>query len=224
MCGRYSFSSETVERMVRSLKLPPMRDIVGRTNHAPTLEGPVIRSIDTGIELLRWGLSAPWTAAPLINARSESVAEKPAFASAWRHRRCLVPADAFYEWNEFAKPKQPWRFALADPDEPMVIAGIWSQAKLKDGRGMDAYAVLTTSANATVAQLHDRMPVILPEERWNDWLASDTTPEKLTAMHVPYTGSMIGAPVTPAINRVSYQGAIEQVELPPTAAQGELGL
>lgn len=189
--------------------------------------GPVLRSGSSGIELLRWGFNAAGApdqpARLLINARSETVADLRSFKQAWRERRCLVPADWFYEWNQTSKPKQPWRFVIEE-DEPMVIAGIWSPTRLADGSSVDAYAVLTTSANDVVGRVHDRMPVILSEKDWPAWLDPAATPETLQALHRPFGGPMYARPVDMAMNKAAYQGEVRDVELrpPEPPAQGEL--
>lgn len=189
--------------------------------------GPVLRSQQPQIEMLRWGFNA--AGAPgqpprlLINARSETVSQLRSFKTAWHERRCLVPADWFYEWNQQSKPKQPWRFVI-EGESPMIIAGIWSPTRLADGTSVDAYAVLTTEANATVAQVHDRMPVILHERDWGTWIDPATKPETLKELHRPYDGPMFARPVDMAMNKASFQGEVRDVELGPPAlpAQPEL--
>lgn len=225
MCGRYQFSARTVTRLARALKVEAAES-GDRANHAPTMLGPVLRSQREKIEMLKWGFNA--AGAPgqpprlLINARSETVSQLRSFKTAWHERRCLVPADWFYEWNQQSKPKQPWRFVI-DGDEPMIIAGIWSPTRLHDGTSVDAYAVLTTEANRTVAKVHDRMPVILHERDWQTWIDPATNPETLKKLQRPYDGPMCSRPVDMAMNKASYQGPVIDVELkPPEPAQGEL--
>lgn len=202
-----------------------------KQNHTPATPGPVVRSMARAVEMLPWGfMSAAFPGRPphlLINARSETVAKKSSFREAWRHRRCLVIADYFYEWNQETpkgQPKQPWRFSRAD-DEPMVIAGIWSPLTLRNGSQTDAYAILTTNAAPTVAPLHDRMPVILHERDWRRWINETTLPEELEDLQRPYDGAMAAAPVTTLLNKASYQGPVEEVTLegaPAKPPQGEL--
>jgi putative SOS response-associated peptidase YedK len=226
MCGRYRFSERTVARMARSLRVDSL-EVSERSNHAPTMAGPVFRSGKPQVELMRWGFNS--ASAPgrpphlLINARSETVAQLRSFKQAWQQRRCLVPADWFYEWNQASKPKQPWRFVL-EGDEPMVIAGIWSRTLLNDGTAVDAYAVLTTTANDVVAQVHDRMPVILQERDWPVWLDPETKPDTLKPLHRPFEGPMYARPVDIALNKASYQGPIVDVSLPLNEPGGQADL
>lgn len=237
MCGRYGFSRRQIEKVSKKMGLEidgaiaQLLEGYRKQNHAPTTPGPVVRSAGRFVEMLPWGfMSAAFPGRPphlLINARSETVAKKASFREAWRHRRCLVIADYFYEWNQETpkgEPKQPWRFSRAD-DEPMVIAGIWSPVSLKGGAQTDGYAVLTTDAAPTVAALHDRMPVILHERDWRRWINESTPHEELEALQRSYDGPMTAVPVTTALNKASYQGPVEEVELgsePAKPAQGEL--
>ena len=124
----------------------------------------------------------------LINARSETAAEKPSFRSAYRHRRCLIPADGFYEWKREGKTRQPWLFGLRDA-APFAFAGLWerwtvpagaaltgSLAERSPGDTVETCTILTTAANETVAPVHRRMPVILPPQAYDSWLAGEAVP------------------------------------------------
>lgn len=179
MCGRYSLTASPDDLKqafaVDELKFAPPP----RYNVAPTQDVAVVRRTDAGrreLVGLRWGLVPPWSkdakgAARLINARSETAAEKPSFKDALAKRRCLVLADGFYEWKKLsAKEKQPYRIVV-DGGRPFAMAGLWERARI-DGAPLESCTILTTAANEGVAALHDRMPIILPDAdaiaRWLD--------------------------------------------------------
>lgn len=188
MCSRYSFTSpiEAVRTMFRlpaeglaAMQLPP------RYNIAPTQPVAIVR-LKPGLEalgerelaLVRWGLIPSWVKDPndfstLINARAETAIEKPSFKNAMKHRRCLVPADAFYEWTGKPGSKVPH---LIQPrqggglDHPMAFAGLWEHWLGPEGSEMESMVILTVPANGDVAAIHDRMPAILPPRHYAAWL------------------------------------------------------
>lgn len=210
MCGRYAIAvtaervAEAFDALWQSTLGPSLPHGDGsvrapaalpRFNVAPTQLAPVVRRGPTGgrvISLLRWGLVPSWADDPaigsrMINARSESAAEKPSFRTAWRRRRCLVPASHFYEWKKVASGKQPHAITTASTGsagsgardeattaahvaahEPalLALAGLWESWRDE----IESFTILTTDANALMRPLHDRMPVILPRERWTQWL------------------------------------------------------
>lgn len=192
MCGRYSLAK------------PPKRILVGQTeldlsrsrpryNVAPMQLAPVIRLRDglPVVDELRWGLIPSWArdtklAASCINARSETVATKPAFRSAFKRRRCLVPADGFFEWQPSGKQKLPWWFVRRDA-EPLLFAGLWESWQPAENPAVheQTFTILTTTPNAVTAPIHDRMPVVLSADAAARWLDEATTPEQLTALCVP---------------------------------------
>ena len=184
MCGRYSLSisPETIASLFNFYSnveaIPP------RFNIAPTQTATVLRlDRDGNRELvpLRWGLVPRWSkdlasGSKMINARSETAAEKPAFRDAFRKRRCLVPATGFYEWQKLdAQTKQP--FYIYRPDgRPLVMAGLWESWQQNDELPpVETFTILTTEANLTMQFLHDRMPVFLQQEQFSDWLRCDST-------------------------------------------------
>lgn len=180
MCGRFALYSDafTLARQFEANALPELRP---RYNIAPTQNIPIVR--ETGekrcFALARWGLVPHWAKAidfgfSTINARSETVASKPAFRSAFRQRRCLIPADGYYEWQTIpsSKTKQPWFIALGDR-EPMALAGLWEQWRSPEGEELESCTIIVTDANDLMKPIHDRMPVILAPEDWDTWL----TPE-----------------------------------------------
>jgi len=126
------------------------------------------------LDMLKWGLIPFWAKDPaigskMINARSETVAEKPAFRAAFKHRRCIIPADGFYEWAREGKKKQPYLIAMTDGN-PFGMAGLWEHWKDAEGNVIESCTILTTEANEAVRELHDRMPVILKPNDYDTWL------------------------------------------------------
>ena len=147
-------------------------------NMAPTMDAPVVRSHpethERHLDALRWGLVPFFTkdlkaARRPINARSETVATSTMFKAAFARRRCLVPAEAFYEWRADPAGKEPFAIARADGD-PLAFAGLWEGWRDPDGAVIRTFAILTTAANGQMAALHERMPVILEQENWGPWL------------------------------------------------------
>ena len=181
MCGRYfqQRGSGDIARYFGTTNATP--NLLPSFNRAPTQEGLVVRRHpETGarhLDALRWGLVPRWAkdasgAARMINARGESVAEKPSFREAFRRRRCLVPMDGFYEWRSEGKAKQPFACSLKS-GEPMACAGLWEGWQQPDGAWLRSYAIVTCAAAGRQALLHERMPVILPREAWDEWLGGD---------------------------------------------------
>lgn len=210
-----------------------MRDLFGYTEHpnfpprwniAPTQPVPIIRSGGRGTRhfaLVRWGLVPDWArevgSKPLFNARGETIAEKPAFRSAFKRRRCLVPADGFYEWKADASPrKQPYLIRRRDRS-PMAFAGIWEHWQSAEGSELESCSIVTTSANATLAPLHRRMPVVLDEADWNTWLdTSETLTRNALELLVPASDNLLDAvPVSRRVNAVANDDASVQEEVGP---------
>jgi len=152
-------------------------------NMAPTRDAPVVRlhpeTRARHLDLLRWGLVPHWAKDPKsvrqpINARAETAATSPMFRDALVRRRCLVPADVFYEWQATAEGKQPFAIARTD-GHPMVFAGLWEGWRGANGTVMRTFTIVTTSANATLRPLHERMPVVLEPSDWPAWLGETET-------------------------------------------------
>jgi putative SOS response-associated peptidase YedK len=172
MCGRFTLRTP-IGILVEHFMLEAGADLQLplRYNVAPTQDIPVVRQTDDGRELtvMRWGLLPSWTKDPkksplLINARSETVAEKPAFRSAFKSRRCLIPADGFFEWKEVGGKKQPYYFRV-DGGQPFAFAGLWEK-----WQAIESCVIITTAANEMAAEFHDRMPVILSPNDYPAWL------------------------------------------------------
>jgi putative SOS response-associated peptidase YedK len=147
-----------------------------RYNVAPTQFVPVLRRKDGGLtlqaSLMRWGMIPSWAVdpgAPLINARAESAAAKPSFRDPLRKQRCLIPADGFYEWRRASRQKQPFCFEVGD-GAIFAFAGLWDRWRGADGTIVESCTILTTTPNALLADVHDRMPVILLRESYDAWL------------------------------------------------------
>src|SRR5262245_13539832 len=176
MCGRYSITTnvEALRRLFAFLELP---NLTPSWNVAPTHSAPGVRLAGGGprpLAMLRWGLVPFWAkdlkvGASLINARADTTGTKPAFRSAFRERRCLVPADGFYEWKRVDGGKQPYRITMADGD-PFAFAGLWESWGSKT-EPVETFAIITTEPNALAATVHDRMPVILDPADFDRWLA-----------------------------------------------------
>jgi putative SOS response-associated peptidase YedK len=175
MCGRYMVLSSP-EAIRRLFGYPEQPNFPPRYNVAPTQPVPIVRMVDGRREfaLVRWGLIPPWVKDPrrfslLINARVESVHDKPAFRYAMRRRRCLFPADGFYEWQSAGGRRRPF---CVRPREagPIAFAGLWETWMGPNGEEMETAAIVTTAASPEIAHLHDRMPVILPADAFDMWL------------------------------------------------------
>jgi putative SOS response-associated peptidase YedK len=178
MCGRYRLSrrKQIVEEYFDCVSDEP--DWNPRYNIAPTQPIPVIRQNPKEpvreLSLVRWGLIPSWAkdssaAARMINARSETASTKPAFRDALKSRRCLVPADGFYEWQRTGKTKQPYCFEV-DDGKLFAFAGMWDRWKDASGNAVETCSILTTTPNAVTASVHDRMPVILDPDGYDLWL------------------------------------------------------
>lgn len=177
MCGRYTLSTPT-DLLSDLFELETAVIVTPRFNIAPTQEAPVVRMDSDGkarrLDLLKWGLVPFWAKDPsignrMINARSETVAEKPAFRVSFRKRRCLVLADGFYEWQATGGPKQPFFFHRGD-GHPIAMAGLWDRWDKGDPAPLETFTILTTTPNEVVAPVHKRMPVILDESAFDRWL------------------------------------------------------
>lgn len=199
-------------------------ELTPRYNIAPTQPVAVVRAAERGgsrlrrLETRRWGLVPHFARAlagpPLFNARAETLGEKPAFRDAYRRRRCIVPADGFFEWQKVAERRQPFLIRRQD-GAPFAMAGLWDRWASPRGETIDSCTIVTTRANALLAPLHDRMPVVLPDAALEAWL--DPTPQPPDALShwlapAPETG-WLKYPVDPLVNRASHDapGNVEPV-------------
>jgi putative SOS response-associated peptidase YedK len=208
MCGRFTVRSN-LKKVAEEFDLSDVPVHEPRYNIAPTQDVAVVRfDRHTGtrrLDLLRWGLVPFWADDPkignrLINARSESAADKPAFKHSMRAKRCLVVADGFYEWRKRNGAKQPYLIRLKD-DRPFGFAGLWDRWD-KNGDPIESCTILTTDANDLLAPLHDRMPVIIPRSAYGLWLdPAVTDPDMLRPLLVPFpSGEMEAYPVSTVVN------------------------
>jgi putative SOS response-associated peptidase YedK len=205
MCGRYAWSNPQVERF-RKYAPPPNQKIEPRYNRAPGQKHPVIKSSKSETS---WG-DAQWGNFPSanslnkkkfpINARSETVAEKPTFEQSFQERRCLVPADGYYEWQVEGHQRKPHFFHLTERPS-FAFAGLWKEAD-----GQDCFTILTRSASSNCLHLHHRMPVILPEEAWEFWLDPHSSPDLLLNLLRNPAPVVLFYPVSKKVNATREDG------------------
>jgi putative SOS response-associated peptidase YedK len=212
VCGRYTLSIP-LSNLVDSFDvLPPEFEYPPRFNIAPTQDAPVIAQDDAGrrVGLLRWGLIPSWAKDPalgsrMINARAETVAEKPAYRSAFRRRRCLVPADGFFEWKKEGdsedrkNPKTPFWIHREDRT-PFVMAGLWEKWVPEGGDPVYTYTILTTEAAPVIQDIHHRMPVILLGNARDIWLDSSSSVGELLPLLGPRGEGLQAYPVSTLVN------------------------
>jgi putative SOS response-associated peptidase YedK len=223
MCGRYSITTapEAMRQLFGYLEQP---NFPARYNIAPTQPVPIVR-LDQGkrqFALVRWGLIPSWVKDPkkfalLHVARGESVNDKPAFRNAMKRRRCLVPADGFYEWSEFGEPKRPFFIRQKVPG-PIAFAGLWETWMGPNGEEVETVAIITTPANRMLGVIAERMPAILPPDAFELWLdCASVDAETAAAFVVPAPETLLEAyEVSTAVNRTANDGP-ELIE--PVTAQ-----
>jgi len=210
MCGRYAVTSspEAIRALFRYAELP---NFPPRYNVAPTQPIAVVRLVngERHFALVRWGLLPPWVKDPknfslLINARAETVLDKPAYKNAMKRRRCLVPADGFYEWRRAGDRKQPF-FVRKKGGGPVAFAGLWETWTGPNGEELETAAIVTTNANATLAPIHERMPVVIPEDAFDLWLNNEMVDaETAASLLVPPPDNLLEAyEVSTAVNRTA---------------------
>jgi putative SOS response-associated peptidase YedK len=213
MCGRFTLRTP-VKNLAKAFQVEEVPEIEARYNIAPTQTILSVQGTATGREFrrLKWGLIPSWAkdesiGAKLINARSETVTEKPSFREAFKRRRCIIPADGFYEWQRTNGRKQPYYFSMRD-NHPFGFAGLWEKWRDADGKILETCAILTTEANEALRPVHDRMPVILHSEDYELWLDDDTRKlDLIKELLRPYPSSeMVSYPVSKRINSPSEQG------------------
>ncbi len=211
MCGRFTLRAPA-SVVAEQFGLFDTAPLSPRYNIAPSQTVAAVRRATESVEparqlvLLQWGLVPSWAKDAkvgnrLINARAETVAEKPAFRAALRRRRCLVVADGFYEWQRTGGKKQPYFIRLAD-DRPFAFAGLWERWEGPDHAALETCTLITTEANELMAPIHDRMPVILSPDDYDRWLdPAIQKPEHLQPLLRPYpSDAMVAYPVTTHVN------------------------
>jgi putative SOS response-associated peptidase YedK len=193
MCARYTLTEEIVLILKRLLVKTPPRDFTPRYNIAPSQNAPVIlNEQEKSLQFLRWGLVPSWAKDPaigykLINARAESIAEKPSFRAAFQKRRCLIPADGFYEWRleSDGRTKTPMRVRLKSK-EPFTFAGLWETWKDPQEKEIRTFTIITTEPNEILQPIHNRMPVMMKAEDEEAWLDPQADLKHLVKVLSPY--------------------------------------
>ncbi len=212
MCGRYALKTPARE-LASHFGLDEVVDVAPRYNISPGTDIPTIRHSPEGkrvMHLLRWGLVPHWAKDPSIgaklsNARGETVAEKPSFRDAFKRRRCLVPADGFYEWKTDGRQKQPYYFSLKS-GEPIGLGGVWESWRAPNGEIVRTCCLITTGPNDIMLPVHDRMPVIVAPSDYTTWLTGE--PGDALDLVKPYpTDAMQAWAVSKRVSRSGEEGA-----------------
>jgi putative SOS response-associated peptidase YedK len=234
MCGRYA-QAQGMDEIIESFDLDGSlleKSLPLNWNIAPTHEIYIIRDEYQSrvLDSASWGIIAPWekdlskaraSQSHAINARSESIFEKPTFRSAFRTSRCLIPATGYYEWatalGEYP-PKQPFYITSATAGEPLSMAGIWSRWKSEDGEEFQSAAIITREAVGELATIHSRAPVMMPKERWERWLDPKEREigRLVSLMNIPEPNKGLRAyPVSTKVNVVAHNGPelVQEIEL-----------
>jgi putative SOS response-associated peptidase YedK len=211
MCGRFTLTVPG-EEVAEAFGLDEVPELVARYNIAPTQPVAVVRSAPSGgrrVSFLRWGLVPSFTREPqrrpvLFNARAETLGARPAFRAAWEKRRCLIPADGFYEWEAVAgeRTRRPHLVRAAD-GRPFAFAGLWEWPHPADPESPGTCTIVTTEANGVLRPIHDRMPVILPRDAYAAWL--DLSNRRAVDLLRPAPDGLLTAVrVGPAVNRAAH--------------------
>ena len=241
MCCRYVLLQENAKSFLETLgvllsagtPLPPTRYNIPPGGRIPAIRNKVERVVPNALsdkptyELtsLHWGLTPAWarsTDSPVVNARSESLADKPTFRDAYRTRRCLIPASGFYEWKISGRAREPWLFRLRD-EKPFAFAALWETWRTPDGTAHESCAIVTTAPNAVMQPVHHRMPAILSSPAacatWLDQRITST--DTLASLFAPFPAdSMTALAVTPHVNTIAHD---DPACLAP-ATESQLGL
>ncbi|MFV0445687.1 MAG: SOS response-associated peptidase [Planctomycetaceae bacterium] len=219
MCGRYNLRTTPAELAevfgVAAATAP--QQLLLRYNIAPTQSVVAIRQQESDhttqreVTVLQWGLIPSWSKDPkigsrMINARSETAAEKPSFRAAFKRRRCLIPASGFYEWDQHTQPKQPYHITPTRGGL-MAFAGLWERWSPPGSEPLETCTILTTGATGTLSPIHDRMPVILPPEQFDQWLNAESPADKLQSLLLPATEDLLElTPISTTVNNVRHAG------------------
>jgi len=220
MCGRFALN-ENPKKFAEHFQITGEVDLLPSWNIAPSTRIYSITADEQGdrhLHKMRWGLIPCWAKDEAIgnnlnNARGETVAEKPSFRSAFKSRRCIIPASGFFEWSTLNGVKQPWYISLKSGD-PMAFAGLWETRLPQGAETVETCCIITTSANTLMEPIHDRMPVILDSEQWSTWLSPQ---ERLTYRLLPMirphdSVSMQAWQVTRDLNRVGLRNDERLIE------------
>jgi len=230
MCARFQFAPP--EDWVEEFGLTDAPEVAPRYNIAPTQDVLAVRRRSSGnrqARLFRWGLVPHWAHDPavgnrLINARAESVATRPAFRDPFLQRRCLVPAQGFYEWKKFGRAREPWLSRLKG-GATFAFAGLWDRWSRGEGQPIESCALITTSANALVAPIHGRMPVLLGRADYERWLDPRASEDDLRALLAPFSAEVMEAfPVSPRVNGTDVDDADLARPVTPEPDPGQMRL
>jgi putative SOS response-associated peptidase YedK len=213
MCGRFTLTVD-MNRVAQVFGVASSLQVAPRYNVAPTQDVvTIMRNGSAHLELLRWGLIPAWArdtkgGTGMINARAETLAEKPSFKRLLRKRRCLVVADGFYEWKQEHGSKTPMYITLKD-QEPFAFAGLWDSWQSPTGQELRTCTIITTEPNELMASIHNRMPVILPRQASELWLDADLDDNQaLLSLLKPYPAdAMTARPVSRKVNNPQYDSA-----------------
>jgi putative SOS response-associated peptidase YedK len=216
MCGRYTLTNVSPSLLGPLFGVEDVPELGPRFNVSPTQEAPIVRVAEPRgprrLELARWGLVPSWAKDPsigdrMINARAETVAEKPAFRSSFKSKRCLVVTDGFFEWKKIAGKKQPCWIHRGD-GSPFAFAGLWARWKDAEGEPRDSFTILTTEARSIIADVHDRMPVFLAPDDYAAWL--DPAEQRLDVLDALIRGrspdELVITPVSTRVNNPRNEG------------------
>jgi putative SOS response-associated peptidase YedK len=229
VCGRFTLTS-TPEELARRFELDEPVEWSPRYNIAPGQPVLTVRREPDRRRLaaLRWGLVPPWAADPsvgyrMINARIESVSQRPAFREALRARRCLVPADGFYEWADLGGAKQPYHIGLPEPG-PFAFAGLWESWRTADGEPLESCTLITAEAAPAIREIHARMPVIVSPLSYEDWLDPERVPPQqiLTRLVAEAPTDFALHPVSDRVNHARIDDAACVAPAPPAPRQESL--
>lgn len=229
MCGRYVLKT-ALEELARIFGFIERPNLAPRYNIAPTQEVPVIRQRrapagERSLAALRWGFVVPWaddpkSGPPLINARAETLMDKASFRGAFLRRRCLVPADAYYQWREGDTSKQPYLVTRRD-GAPFAFAGLWERwgPRHDPAAALDSFTIITTETNALLRGFHHRMPAVLAPESYAGWLDPDAPPESALALLTPAPNDWLQAA---PIDRAANSARVDAPELLAPAGPAEI--
>jgi putative SOS response-associated peptidase YedK len=223
VCGRFAYFVPTAQ-LLNEYQLSSAPEFAARYNVAPSQSIVAIRQSAEGdrqASLLRWGLVPHWAKDPsignrMINARGETVAQKPAFRQAFKRRRCIIPVSGFYEWGPSRAGK--WPYFICAKDAPMLsLAGLWERWSGGDGEPLESCTIVTVAAAPTLRQVHERMPLCLPESAYRDWLDSQTPADDCLRLLEPASSTSFAIrAVSRAVNspRNDSPTLVESVEIP----------
>jgi putative SOS response-associated peptidase YedK len=225
MCGRYTVTS--APEAIRALfGYPEQPNFPPRYNIAPTQPIAIVRLVEgkRQFALVRWGLVPSWVKDPknfslLINARGESLTDKPAFQAAMKRRRCLIPADGFYDWKAAGPRKQPY-YVCAKSGGPLAFAGLWETWSGPNGEEIETATIITTRANRMLADIHDRMPVVVPPDAFDLWLdCANVDADTAAVLIAPAPENLLEAyEVSSAVNRAANDSPKLIERMPGSAA------